>query len=187
MAGRGRGKTKEGTNATSALPEIFDECQRSFAAHKAAIKRMKKMLLDDEENFYETFVACVCKVLPTFKREPAVERLIQFIAKFAVSCSQESQNFTARFLKHLVSISDVKDKAIRFRCCQLLGNIMNALDEEAEIEYNVPIINCYIRLINQQWGAMGADSRKDIASHNGQNTNNTRRGCEQLSEATESA
>lgn len=37
-------------------------------------------------------------------------------------------------LKHLLSICHAKDKAVRFRACQAVSKLLNALDEEAEVD-----------------------------------------------------
>jgi hypothetical protein len=65
-----------------------------------------------------------------------VERLIQFITSFATTVTNEGGNeeFALFLISYLLEYSNVKEKAVRFRSCQLTSGIINSLNEEAEIE-----------------------------------------------------
>jgi condensin complex subunit 3 len=119
-----------------AVATILDECQRSFATHRKALHSLTKLHVE-HIGFVEEFMAHVNRVLVVFKREPAVERVVQFIVKFVTHTEGKASNgsdFPTFFLRYLLGVYDAKDKAVRFRVCQLIGGVLNTLNEDAEIE-----------------------------------------------------
>ena len=86
--------------------------------------------------FFETFFVIFSNTLLVFKREPAAERLVDFVAKFAFSClsqkkeeedssssEDEEDNFTQLLVAKLTSIHEAREKAVRFRVCQLMAKL----------------------------------------------------------------
>ncbi|KAL6049642.1 Condensin complex component, non-smc subunit [Balamuthia mandrillaris] len=119
------------------LAVIFGECQRTLAVHKRYCRQLRKLWAeaDDKEAFLQHFSAMLHPVLLVFKREPAAERVCQFVILFVVSVLQkESPKQGWALLEYLLRLHDVKDKAVRFRVCFLAAGIVNNMDEEAEIE-----------------------------------------------------
>ena len=92
--------------------------------------------------FFETFFVIFSNTLLVFKREPAAERLIDFVSKFAFSClsqrneeedyssDDEEDNFAQLLVAKLTSIHEAKEKAVRFRVCQLLAKLATAVAED---------------------------------------------------------
>lgn len=134
-----------------AIAEVLRDCQKTFASHKRGIKTLKKIQKNEPEAFPKQFIPLINRLLIIFKREPSVERLIQFIITFAttpsntadhaddVNASHNSSNgddydFALLLLSYLLEYTNVKEKAVRFRTCQLVAGIVNALSESAEIE-----------------------------------------------------
>jgi condensin complex subunit 3 len=118
------------------LATILDECQKSFHAHKKGISMMQQLRQADEAGFRELFLGHLDRILLVFKREVAVERLVQLIVNFATQNSTESgaeAGFEVFLLDYLVNKAGAKNKAVRFRVCQLVANLMKNLDDEAEI------------------------------------------------------
>jgi condensin complex subunit 3 len=88
------------------------------------------------EAFYDDFLGHVKQLLVIFNRSPAVERVAQFFVDFAVYDGQDFQFdevFFNWFLSALLGMSKAKEKAIRFRVCQLVSGLMAGLVEDAEI------------------------------------------------------
>eukprot|EP00043_Microstomoeca_roanoka_P013278 m.130069 g.130069 ORF g.130069 m.130069 type:complete len:1089 (+) comp15712_c0_seq3:239-3505(+) len=134
------------------LLDAFQQGQKNAAHHEACVAACLQIyhqqcekpdgLGEFQASFFDLFNRC----LVIFKREPAVERIIEFAVKFVAASTQtdgelllEEDEFTFMnaFIKHLVSISGAKDKAVRFRACQTLSKLLHALDEEAEIDDDI--------------------------------------------------
>lgn len=69
------------------------------------------------------------------QREPAVERLVRFVASLATARDADNDGdddaFHEALLRLLVPLTDAADKAVRFRSCQLVAAILNGLSAEA--------------------------------------------------------
>lgn len=76
----------------------FDECQRSFAVHAHWISSLRALYMKDHLAFIEAFVSAVNRVLLIFKREPSVERLVEFISHFATDPAPDWNDEFAVFL-----------------------------------------------------------------------------------------
>ena len=114
----------------------LEECQRGFAVHRKCILRLKQAQIADPQEFMETFVECLNRALLVFKREPAVERFMKLVASF-VSFSNEKYprdgEMAASLLEYLIPLTAAKDKAVRFRTCQLTSLLLNGLGDDSEV------------------------------------------------------
>ncbi len=120
------------------IPDILHECQRTFASHKKGLVSMRKIQNKDPEKFMQDFLQYLNRILVVFKREPAVERLIQFVVQFATFLEdgkQPNESFALFLISYLLEYTTAKEKAVRFRTTQLISNLINGLSEEAELEY----------------------------------------------------
>ncbi len=116
------------------LATVFDECQRTSSAHKKRIKSLNEVRLKHADSFDKEFFLHIDRILLVWKKEPSVERLCNFITSFVTSNEEGVQGLAMALVKYLLDVADVKDKAVRFRVCQLISLIMNNLNEDAEIE-----------------------------------------------------
>ncbi len=116
------------------LATIFDECQRTSSAHKKRIKSLNEVRLKHADSFDKEFFLHIDRILLIWKKEPSVERLCNFITSFVTSNEEGVQGLAMALVKYLLDVADVKDKAVRFRVCQLISLIMTNLNEDAEIE-----------------------------------------------------
>ena len=116
------------TSCTAAVLQSLDECQRSFAAHRKCVLRLKKVQASQPAEFREAMMGAVDRALLVFKREPCVERLFQFVTDF-VSFSNEAHqadsDLAVDFVRHLVPLTRAREKAVRFRACQLISKLLN--------------------------------------------------------------
>ncbi|KAJ1626026.1 hypothetical protein T492DRAFT_879104, partial [Pavlovales sp. CCMP2436] len=123
--------------AMAKMNPIFAEAQRSVAAHKKCASALAA--LRDDPRFREELLKCANCVLLVYKREPAVERLMQFLVSFVQaegansSEGAEEDGLLHFFLDYLVRHHECKDKAVRFRATQMIGLIMDGLPEDAEL------------------------------------------------------
>ncbi|CAH1784611.1 unnamed protein product, partial [Owenia fusiformis] len=141
------------------LKDIFTECQRGLQSHGKLIKSLKKiydsMNLDD---FWNEFQGLLKYSMIVFKREPAVERTLDFVAKFTTSLSvqakenekpeeakegeeqslaeemEEENKLLLKLFGFLLESHNARDRAVRFRCCQMINKLLNNLGENAQID-----------------------------------------------------
>lgn len=85
----------------------------------------------DPIQFHSHFEQVCNHMLLVFKREPAVERAIELAVRFVATNGDETLN---HMVAHLLAHHDAKDKAVRYRVCQMLGKILDALPEDAELD-----------------------------------------------------
>jgi condensin complex subunit 3 len=92
------------------------------------VVKLKKIQKSDPKEFREAVLSALDKALLVFKREPCVERLFQFVTDY-VSFSNENYpadtDLAVDFIRHLVPLTRAKDKAVRFRACQLVSKLLN--------------------------------------------------------------
>ena len=114
----------------------LEECQRSFAVHRKCILRLKQAQAADPEEVRETFVDCLNRALLVFKREPAVERFVSLVTSFVAFQNEKyacDGELAASLLEYLIPLTAAKDKAVRFRACQLTAKLLNGLGEDSEV------------------------------------------------------
>uniref|UniRef100_A0A4W4FVM5 Nuclear condensin complex subunit 3 C-terminal domain-containing protein n=1 Tax=Electrophorus electricus TaxID=8005 RepID=A0A4W4FVM5_ELEEL len=130
--------------------EIKEAFQRAQKAHNNKAKlvaslKNRYVKLEDKSEFHEEFLRCLKYAMIIYTREPAVENVIDFAVKFAVSfetpVNEEEEeeeeeedisflNFLFNFLLEIVDISH----AVRFRVCQLVNKLLGSLSESAQID-----------------------------------------------------
>lgn len=120
------------------IEAIFNDAQQSLAKHRRCAERLRALQRKaDARAFAEALFACIACVLPIFKREPAAERVVEFVVRFLTEAGEddagEQDELIGRICLPLLGLSDARDKAVRFRVSQLVGRIMNAMPEEAEV------------------------------------------------------
>ena len=122
----------------TSVAQVFDRCQKTVAAHESGVEKLMKLRRSmGPEGFMAEFIHCINHILLVFKRELAAERLVEFVVKYAVAQLGEKdleEDTVAELIMYLAPLSDAKDKAVRFRVCQLISRLFNALGEDAEIE-----------------------------------------------------
>lgn len=99
--------------------------------------------MHDKTDFHEEFVHYLKYAMVVYKREPAVERVIEFAAKFVTSFHQSDMeddeeekdggilNFLFTFL---LKSHEANSNAVRFRVCQLINKLLGNMPENAQID-----------------------------------------------------
>ena len=85
--------------AHALILRAFDDAQRSFASHPKHVAQMRAAYEADAQAFFEHFVAECGRVLVVYKREPAVERLVDFVAMFAEAAPGWNEEFAVGLLQ----------------------------------------------------------------------------------------
>nr|XP_058923480.1 condensin complex subunit 3 isoform X2 [Kogia breviceps] len=99
--------------------------------------------VDDKTGFYEEFVHYLKYAMVVYKREPAVERIIEFTAKFVTSFHQsdmeddeeeEDGGILNYLFTFLLKSHEANSNAVRFRVCQLINKLLGSMPENAQID-----------------------------------------------------
>ncbi|XP_041369483.1 condensin complex subunit 3-like isoform X2 [Gigantopelta aegis] len=130
------------------IRDVFDQCQTGMQGHNklhtALWKLHDSMPFDD---FWKSFLHHLKYSMIVFNREPAVERTLDFVAKFvtspptaAPSTNKEDDALTGEqsllqtMFNFLLENHNACDRAVRFRCCQLINKLLNNLGDDAQID-----------------------------------------------------
>ena len=129
----------------------LSEAQNGLHYHKKLVNSLKSIMEEETntvEEFFDAFLPPILNLLVVFKREPAAERLVDFVAKFTVAVapkkpiadensssseedsenelsSSNSKSFIHCLLEKLVEFLKAKEKAVRFRSCQIISKILS--------------------------------------------------------------
>jgi condensin complex subunit 3 len=133
------------------IGKILNECQQSYALHPRRIKELVVIRRDHKNEFMKEWWQTLRPVFLVMKREPAVERIVRFVAAFAAYRDErhgdECDAFLEEFFGILLYTSDASNKAVRFRACQILSEVIMRLPDNAEVSNEVwdEVIDCMQR------------------------------------------
>ncbi|XP_063257762.1 condensin complex subunit 3 [Prinia subflava] len=129
------------------VQEAFQLAQKPHQNHAKLVVALKSTYaqLDDKEGFSEKFIHFLKYAMIIYRREPAVEQVINFAARFVTSFYQtekedgseeeEEDNLLLNYVfKFLLESHDASSHAVRFRTCQLVNKILGNMPENAEID-----------------------------------------------------
>lgn len=72
------------------------------------------------------------------QRESHIERIVEFINQFTARWDPEDPDSSETFFNALVTwladLTHAKDKAVRFRSCQILAGVLNHMEMDVEVE-----------------------------------------------------
>lgn len=119
------------------MGKILNDAQVSLAVHKKCVKQMISRRHADQDAFLPELCNAILPVLLEFKRDLCAERIVRFLVSFTSArpegFEEASDDFTEAFLGFLLNLATARDKAVRFRTCQIVAGVLNALGPEAEI------------------------------------------------------
>jgi hypothetical protein len=163
-------KNSNDTNVSlrDGMVAVFTDIQSSLATHARNLPIFQRLLVSRDasskrRDFYDQLWIMLSHILIVGKREPAVERIVAFVSRFAterapvakksvdgVNETKEKKiakvnrsiidvdariEFATRVITWLLEKSNAKDKAVRFRVCQLVAKILHNMPEDAEIRW----------------------------------------------------
>ncbi|NXY18527.1 CND3 protein, partial [Atrichornis clamosus] len=127
--------------------EAFQLSQKPHQNHAKLVVALKSTYaqLDDKEDFHEKFIHFLKYAMIIYRREPAVEQVINFAARFVTSfCQTEEEdgseeeqedNLLLNYVfKFLLESHNANSHAVRFRTCQLINKILRNMPENGEID-----------------------------------------------------
>ena len=135
---RAVGKPKRSERMVATLEAALEECQHSSSA--AAHRRLAQLIAPQRSGkLAERLTTLLRPVLVRFRRDACVERVVRFVVALTVADGggDDAAEFTEAMLLQLVSLCRCADKAVRFRSCQLVAGVLNAMSQEAEVSDEV--------------------------------------------------
>ncbi|XP_064142117.1 condensin complex subunit 3 isoform X2 [Loxodonta africana] len=98
--------------------------------------------MNDKAVFHKEFIHYLKYAMVVYKREPAVERVIEFAAKFVTSFHQsemedddgEDGGILNDLFTFLLKSHEANSNAVRFRVCQLINKLLGSMPENALID-----------------------------------------------------
>ncbi|XP_076637390.1 chromosome associated protein G [Colletes latitarsis] len=126
-------------NMDQVIRKIFYNVQFSRNCHKRNMNKLIKCYEQYElSEFWASFISCFKIPLTIAQHHPRVECTLQFVANFAVSLfnvtDEESEEplcpFLSELFDFLLSHCCVKDPAVRFCICKFLNMLLNSMGDE---------------------------------------------------------
>ncbi|NXI99810.1 CND3 protein, partial [Psophia crepitans] len=129
------------------IKEAFQLAQKPHQNHAKLVVALKSTYnqFEDKEDFNEKFIHFLKYAMIIYRREPAVEEVINFVAKFVTSFYQmeeedgsetgEEDNLLLNCVfNFLLESHNANSHAVRFRTCQLVNKILGNMPENAQID-----------------------------------------------------
>ncbi len=129
----------------ASLRSHFYAAQRSSRNHKPGAAAVCQLLVMHRDSVVVEFFECISRVLLVGKKEPAVDRLIGFIALVACGCcpspvlpkreelEEDVMDVCGCLLEWMANKLDAANKVVRQRGCQLIAAVMDLQGEDATV------------------------------------------------------
>ncbi|KAF0870927.1 CND3 protein, partial [Crocuta crocuta] len=128
-----------------AVKEAFQLAQQPHQNQAKLVVALSRTYskMDDKTVFHEEFVHYLKYAMVVYKREPAVERVMEFAAKFVTSFHQsdpeddeeeEDGGILNYLFTFLLKSHEANSNAVRFRACQLINKLLGSMPENAQID-----------------------------------------------------
>ncbi|CAM6100840.1 unnamed protein product [Calypogeia fissa] len=129
--GRVRKESPVPVPASVLIPSLLHECQHTLACHPRAIKQLVECRKNDFAEFVEVWIRVLRPMFLVWKREPAVERIVNLASSFTAYCDEElardCEKFFESFLATLLDWTEAAHKSVRFRACQMISEVVSKL------------------------------------------------------------
>ena len=122
------------TETQQVIASSFNKAQKTASSHVSCLETLRNLMKKDSKLFLDNFFQIMKPALLHFKNESYVERIIQFIIKFASTSDEKPEKFCCELILKLLPLTNCKEKAIRFRTCKIISGIISELPDEAETE-----------------------------------------------------
>ncbi|XP_068178077.1 condensin complex subunit 3 isoform X2 [Antennarius striatus] len=138
------------------IKEAFHRAQKGHNNKAKLVTSLKSRYnkLEDKTLFHEEFVHYLKYAMIVYKREPAVENVIEFVARFATSFqssprpeedeqpegeeedeeAEDDHPFLSFIFNFLLESHKASSHAVRFRVCQLINKLLGSMAENAQID-----------------------------------------------------
>ncbi|EDQ91232.1 uncharacterized protein MONBRDRAFT_31472 [Monosiga brevicollis MX1] len=108
------------------VAQLFANAQRSKTRQEACADGLLRLMLEQPaDEFAAAFRSCFERCLLIFKREPAVERIIEMVP--------EGASMVDMVLTRMTAVAAAQDKSVRFRACQVISRVLNRLSDGTDL------------------------------------------------------
>ncbi|XP_044537116.1 condensin complex subunit 3 [Gracilinanus agilis] len=127
------------------IKEAFQLAQLPHQNHAKLVAALNRTYstIEDKTIFFKEFIHYLKYAMIIYKREPAVERVIDFAAKFVTSFHQsekedddedEESSLLSYLFTFLLESHEANSNAVRFRVCHLINKLLGSMPENAQID-----------------------------------------------------
>ncbi|XP_074128473.1 condensin complex subunit 3 isoform X2 [Sminthopsis crassicaudata] len=126
------------------IKEAFQLAQLPHQNHAKLAAALNRTYgtVEDKTIFFKEFIHYLKYAMVIYKREPAVERVIDFAAKFVTSFHQpekddeeeEESSLLSYLFTFLLESHEANSNAVRFRVCHLINKLLGSMPENAQID-----------------------------------------------------
>uniref|UniRef100_A0A673CKB7 Non-SMC condensin I complex, subunit G n=1 Tax=Sphaeramia orbicularis TaxID=375764 RepID=A0A673CKB7_9TELE len=131
------------------IKEAFQRAQKGHNNKAKLVASLKSRYnkLEDKTLFHDEFVHYLKYTMIVYKREPCVENVIDFVAKFATKQEEQEEEeeeeeeeepedhpFLSFIFNFLLESHKANSHAVRFRACQLINKLLGSMAENAQID-----------------------------------------------------
>ncbi|XP_044528952.1 condensin complex subunit 3-like [Gracilinanus agilis] len=127
------------------IKEAFQMAQMPHQNHAKLVTTLSQTysMIEDKTIFFKEFIHYLKYAMIIYKREPAVERVIDFAAKFVTSFHQsekeddgedEESSLLNYLFTFLLESHEANSNAVRFRVCHLINKLLGSMPENAQID-----------------------------------------------------
>ncbi|KFV98933.1 Condensin complex subunit 3, partial [Eurypyga helias] len=129
------------------IKEALQLAQKPHQNHAKLLVALKSTYnqLENKEDFHEKFIHFLKYAMIIYRREPAVEHVIDFVAKFVTSFFEMEKDSGNNWegednlllncvFNFLLQSHNANSHAVRFRTCQLVNKILGNMPENAQID-----------------------------------------------------
>lgn len=113
------------------IAQILNKAQKTQSVHPKCKEELKQIKEKDSKLFLSSILELIKPCLLYYKKEATIERVINFFTSFISSLDLE---FAFKVIRNILPLSNAKDKAIRYRSCQIISGIINDLPDESNSE-----------------------------------------------------
>ncbi|XP_054994249.1 condensin complex subunit 3 isoform X2 [Sorex araneus] len=126
------------------IPEALQLAQQPHQNQAKLVVTLSRTYgtMENKTVFHEEFIHYLKYAMVVYRREPAVERVIDFAAKFVTSFHQsdvedeeeEDGGILNYLFNFLLKSHEANSNAVRFRTCQLINKLLGSMPENAQID-----------------------------------------------------
>ena len=114
------------------------DVQKSAANHLKHLREIAEKFKDRPSVLVAHIAPFLDAIFLRFKKDPYVERVIDFFIKIATYSDNGRDwidTITTQLIEYCLSKENAKNKAVRFRACDIIGNLLKNMAETYELEY----------------------------------------------------
>ncbi|XP_021891409.1 condensin complex subunit 3 isoform X2 [Carica papaya] len=132
------------------MARIFDEARTSYATHNRKLKELAaiRSKVASIHQFSAAFAKTLTPLFQVQRRTASAERVVRFVSVFTGIRGPENisacEVFLEDFLRFLLVGAGAANKTARFRCCQIISEIILRLPDDTEVSNELwdDVIEC---------------------------------------------